>query len=250
MLSEGDAVFGRVLMLGRQSMKLKERFKDRLDDLMEERGLDFDCAAFEQEDGYAETLFTKLGADSVEAMDFSDFEGANLVHDLNAPVPEDYVGRYDVIFDGGTTEHVFDVAASMDNINRMLAPGGIFISAVPANNWFGHGFYQFGPELVFSYWKHGCGFEVLDCVMLPVFPKDKELVLRDPTEQGRRPRFKGKVPAQRVYLYYAVRKTAKSHRWNRALQTDYVRRWSDHDTAKGRGETEMVAAHAAVAVGA
>ena len=174
-------------------------------------------------------------------MDLSDFEGAEIIHDLNHPVPKELHGRFDVIYDGGTTEHVFDVARCMDNLNAMLAPGGVLISCAPGNNWFAHGFYQFGPELVYSYWKHGCGYDVLDCVMLPEMPRDKELVLQDPAMTGRRLRMRGKVPSQRVYLFYVVRKGDAAHPFKAALQTDYVARWSEHDMAQDRENSDIVA---------
>lgn len=233
--------FGRhVLMLGRQRIQVKDRLKSALDGRLAEDGFDLSYASLEQADGYAETFFKRLGAETVRSIDLSDFEGAEVTHDLNDPVGEDLIGEFDLIFDGGTTEHIFDVARCMDNLNQMLAPGGILISCVPANNWFAHGFYQFGPELVYGYWKHGCGFDVLDCAMLPEMPRDKELPIPDPTETGRRPRMRGKVPNQRVYLWYSVQKGPEAHRWSRALQTDYVRKWSDHDKAQAR-ESEIVA---------
>lgn len=229
-----------VLMLGRHRMQVKDKLRPALSKELQKAGFDLTSDDLEQEDGYAETFFRALGAEEVVSMDLSDFEGAEVLHDLNDPVGEALEGKYDLIYDGGTTEHVFDVARCMDNLNAMLAPGGVLVSLVPANNWFGHGFYQFGPELVYGYWKHGCGFEVLECSMLPEMPRDKEMPIEDPAEAGLRPRVRGKVPNQRVYLYYAVRKGPGAHRWTRALQTDYVRKWSDHDRAEAR-ESEIVA---------
>lgn len=230
----------RVLMLGRHRLQVKEKLTEAVTGQFHENGFDLNYADINQPDGYAETFFRALGAETVQSLDFSDFEGAEHLHDLNDPVPEVMEGQWDVIFDGGTTEHVFDVARCMDNLNRLLAPGGVLIACVPANNWFAHGFYQFGPELVYGYWKHGCGFDVLKCLMLPEMPRDKELAIDDPAEKGHRPRMRGKVPNQRVYLYYEVRKGPNAHAWNRALQTDYVRKWSDHDVAEAR-ESEIVA---------
>lgn len=221
----------RVLMLGRHRMQVKERLKPALDKLLNEVNLDFTFQDMEQEDGYTETFFKSLGAETVDSLDISDFEGAGLIHDLNAPIPDDLSERYDLIYDGGTTEHIFDVATCMDNLNSLLAPNGVLAACAPGNNWFAHGFYQFGPELVYGYWKHGCGFDVLDCVMLPEMPRDKELPIPDPTSKGTRPRMRGKMPNQRVYLYYEVRKGPDAHRWERALQTDYVRKWRDHEVA-------------------
>ena len=232
-------VSGRVLMLGRQSIQVKDKLKPALDREFKKAGFQLTLADVEQPDGYSENFFRALGAEDVQAMDLSDFEGAGLLHDLNNPVDRDLAGRFELIFDGGTTEHIFDVARCMDNLNVMLATGGILASCVPANNWFGHGFYQFGPELVYGYWKHGCGFDVLACSMLPVMPRDKELPISDPAEKGRRPRLKGKVPQQRAYLYYEVAKGPRAHRYERALQTDYVRKWSDFEKAENR-ESEIV----------
>ena len=231
----------RVLMLGRHRMQVKDKLKPALDKELAKAGFDLTYADLEQPDGYAETFFQAIGAEKVEALDLSDFEGATLLHDLNAPVEDDLAGQFDVVFDGGTTEHIFDVATCMDNLNRLLTDGGVLVSCVPANNWFAHGFYQFGPELVYGYWKHGCGFDVLDCVMLPEMPRDKEMPIADPAEKGHRPRVRGKIPNQRVYLYYEVRKGASAHRWNRALQTDYVRKWSDHDKRQNRDGSDIVA---------
>ncbi|MDD9922042.1 MAG: class I SAM-dependent methyltransferase [Boseongicola sp.] len=234
-------VSGSVLMLGRHRMQVKDKLVPALEKELEKAGFDLDFDDITQSDGYAETFFEALGAKEVQALDLSDFEGATLLHDLNDVVPEDWAGKFDLIFDGGTTEHIFDVARCMDNLNVLLAPNGVLASCVPANNWFAHGFYQFGPELVYGYWKHGCGFDVLDCVMLPEMPRDKEMPIGDPAEKGHRPRVRGKVPNQRVYLYYEVRKGPSAHRWNRALQTDYVRKWSDHDKEQDREASEIVA---------
>ena len=233
-------VGGRVLMLGRHSIQVKDRLRSALDDQLSLAGLDLAFSDLEQEDGYAETFFKALGAESVVSMDLSDFEGAEITHDLNDAVASDLTESFDFIYDGGTTEHIFDVARCMDNLNVMLAPGGVLASCSPANNWFAHGFYQFGPELVYGYWKHGCGFDVLECSMLPEMPRDKEFSIPDPAEKGHRPRMRGKLPNQRVYLYYEVKKGEAAHRWTRALQTDYVRRWSDHDKAANR-DSDIVA---------
>jgi hypothetical protein len=34
------------------------------------------------------------------------------------------------------------------NVKAMLKPGGLFLLASPANNWLGHGLYQFNPDLL------------------------------------------------------------------------------------------------------
>ena len=76
------------------------------------------------DDGYSETFFRKLGFSEVDSLDFSGFEGASIVQDLAGDLPENLVGRFDVIYDGGTCEHVFDLPTAYRNIDKMLKPGG------------------------------------------------------------------------------------------------------------------------------
>jgi len=223
---------GNVLMLGRHKIQIQEKLIPKIDGILEAEGMDFRYKDFAH-DTYCEPFFERLGYDSVTAMDMSDYEGAEIVHDLNDPVKKALKGRFDLIYDGGTTEHVFDVATCMKNIFEMLATDGILASCVPANNWFAHGFYQFGPELVYGFWKHSCSCEVLSCFLLPVMPRHKEMALPDPAAKGHRLRMKGKVPEVRTYLYYEVRRTAESHLPRKVLQTDYVAKWSEHEAADG-----------------
>jgi hypothetical protein len=97
-------------------------------------------------------FFRLLGLAEVHALDCSDFEGATVVHDLNVPVPAELWNRFDLIVDGGTLEHVFDVRQSLANIGRMLTTGGRIIHVSPTNNWVNHGFFQFSPTLFYDYY--------------------------------------------------------------------------------------------------
>jgi SAM-dependent methyltransferase len=98
-------------------------------------------------------FFALLGITDLHALDVSTYEGADVVHDLNQPVPESWHGRYDLIIDGGTIEHVFDVRRSLTNIAAMLRPGGRVIHISPTNNYANHGFYQISPTLYFDYYS-------------------------------------------------------------------------------------------------
>lgn len=98
------------------------------------------------------TFFTALGFSCVESMDVSDYENCTHVHDLNRPVPENLYGRYDVIFDGGTVEHVFDTPSCLRNIHAMLKVGGRIIHGSPSTNHVDHGYYMFSPVLFYDYY--------------------------------------------------------------------------------------------------
>ena len=55
-------------------------------------------------------------------MDASAFEGANFVHDLNNPIPEELHCKYDAVVDGGTLEHVFNVPVAFANPSEAGVP--------------------------------------------------------------------------------------------------------------------------------
>ncbi len=101
-----------------------------------------------------------LGAKKISSCDASAYEGASLVHDLNQPVPVEWEEKFDVIFDGGTLEHIFNFPVAIANCMKMVKTGGHFITCTPANNLCGHGFYQFSPELFYRVLSPENGFQI------------------------------------------------------------------------------------------
>jgi hypothetical protein len=109
---------------------------------------------------FAESLFQILGATQVESLDYSDYEGASLIHDMNLPVPENLHSSFTALVDGGTLEHIFNFPVAIANCMKMLSIGGHYIGISPVNNQAGHGFYQFSPELYFRIFSKANGFIV------------------------------------------------------------------------------------------
>lgn len=97
-------------------------------------------------------LFTELGFETIESIDYSDYENPTHVLDLNIPVSEEFYNRYDFIYDGGTLEHVFNFPQCLKNIYFMLKPGGMIIHASPSHNHVDHGFYMFSPTVFYDYY--------------------------------------------------------------------------------------------------
>ena len=229
---------GRTLMLGRHKFEIQTAFADLYEETLQRHGLAGRRFDYLQDDGYSETLMEKLGFGPIETLDFSDYEGAQILHDLNRLPPEELEDQFDFIFDGGTIEHVFHVPNALESVFRMLKPGGRFVSANGFNGWPGHGMYQFNPELVWTFWSRGCNCLVHACDGIPKAPDCgyDVLAFRDPAETGRRLRLRGKVGKGRTYLYYEIEKTPDSHLPDFALQSDYEVRWSG---ATNAGETRL-----------
>jgi len=99
-----------------------------------------------------QALFHALGYDTVESLDYSNFENATHILDFNNPIPDRFHGKYDLVFDGGTMEHIFNLPESLRNIHKMLKPGGLVIHASPSSNHVDHGFYMFSPTLFYDWY--------------------------------------------------------------------------------------------------
>jgi SAM-dependent methyltransferase len=109
----------------------------------------------------ADLVFRILGASRIDSIDNSDYEGANMIHDLNTSIPDSLVEQYDLVYDGGTLEHVYQFPTAFENCLRMVKPGGQFMLEKPANGLCGHGIYQFSPELFFRAFALQYGFELV-----------------------------------------------------------------------------------------
>ncbi|WP_300547345.1 methyltransferase domain-containing protein [Roseovarius sp.] len=229
---------GRTLMLGRQKFRIQGKHRKLYEKSLKRNGIEGKRFDYLQEDGYCETLMRRLGFGEIEALDFSDYEGADVIHDLNRKPTKKLENKFDLIFDGGTLEHVFNVPMALEGVFRMLKPGGRFVSANGLNGWYGHGMYQFNPELVWTFWRRACNCEVIDCRAIPIDPEAgfKQIAFADPAEVGHRLRLRNKIGPGRTYLYYEVEKTEQSRLPDFALQSDYEATWQGHANA---GKTHL-----------
>ncbi|TWU08033.1 class I SAM-dependent methyltransferase [Stieleria varia] len=111
-------------------------------------------------------LKESLGCSSIESIDYSDFEQATLLHDMNQPIGPDLDQRFDAVIDGGTLEHLFNVPVALANYMRMVRVGGCVVLSTNANNHCGHGFYQFSPELLYRVFNAANGFQILKMLVV------------------------------------------------------------------------------------
>ena len=137
-------------------------------------------------DRFCEPMLERLGAVAVDSIDASAFEGANIIHDLNQPIPVELQGRYDVVFDGGTLEHVFNFPTAMRGCLGLPKVGGHFIMTSPANNQMGHGFYQFSPDLFYRVFSEENGYQLRALFLVPTFSEGNWFKIKDPATVGAR----------------------------------------------------------------
>jgi hypothetical protein len=97
-------------------------------------------------------FFTALGFTKVSSLEFSTSENADYVHDLNNPVPENLHCQFDLIYDGGTLEHVFNIPCALDSICKMLTLSGRILHDSPTSGYIDHGFFSLQPTLFHDFY--------------------------------------------------------------------------------------------------
>jgi hypothetical protein len=231
-------------MVGRQSLFIGPLALRRL---LAQHGLPAPSAeSFESADGYAYPLLRALGAKEILAIDASPFEGADIIQDLNQPVPEDLHQRFTTLYDGGSLEHVFDVPTALRNYMQMVRVGGTLIIHTMANNFVGHGFYQFSPELFYRVLTPENGYEIERVVLTEqdMFPtgvrgamtlaerRGPFYEVTDPVAAGGRVLLQG---SRRVVINVQARRVAEVPVLVRPpQQSDYVVRWTGDGRSRGR----------------
>jgi hypothetical protein len=232
---KAGVVFGDVLMLGRQDLNV---FPARMVQLLSQQGLPAELFRPGAPDtGYAEPCFRALGAKNVWSMDVSEYEGADFVHDLNLPLEAGLKERFDLVYDGGTLEHVFDFPTGLKNCMEMTREGGrLFIHTV-TNNYCGHGFYQFSPELFFAVFSVENGFEVERMVLHAMGPYGRWYEVSDPKNIRSRIELINCLPMQ---LLIRAKRTAIRPMFAKAVhQSDFVPLWVPKDGEEGSGRSAV-----------
>jgi hypothetical protein len=150
--------FNRSAMIGRQALFMSRRELRRS---LSEFGFRCDqqtiSRVLNDSDRYAEAFLRFLGAEVVDSFDKSDYEGATCIHDMNEEIPHSFHGKYSMVLDGGSLEHVFNFPVALRNCMRMVEARGHYLAITPTNNFVGHGFYQFSPELFFGVFSKETG---------------------------------------------------------------------------------------------
>lgn len=179
-------------------------------------------------DRYCEPIIERLGASVVDSLDASDYEGANVIHDLNAPIAEERKGRYSMLVDGGTLEHVFHFPEALKTCMSLVEVGGHVLLCLPANNEMGHGFYQFSPDLFYRAFAEENGYRLKGLYLVPIYSEGEWLEVRDPALLRERVGHNRSIN-QFSLLVFAERLKDVPLFAKPPQQSDYVAAWANHD---------------------
>lgn len=212
-LSSSGADFSRTVMVGRHRLYVSP---EAIHQLVPNAAAPLYGAA------YAEWVLQGLGAEKVDSVDVSSYEGATILHDMNLPLPEVHRGKYTALVECGTLEHVFNFPVAIRNCMELLEVGGRLLCCTVANNFCGHGFYQFSPELFFRVLSPTNGFEMERFIACDAHYESEWYAVADPAEVRTRVAIGGPYPAM---LMVQARKTA-DRPFQTPQQSDYVAAWS------------------------
>jgi hypothetical protein len=207
--------FADTVMLGRQNLHISQA------------GYLKECARFRLAPDdhafssmpYSESFLQTLGAKVPRSLDASAYESATDIADMNDPLPEGLAGQFSALIDGGTLEHVFNFRQAAINIGQLLKVDGHFISVTCANNFLGHGFYQFSPELFFRVFCPENGFEVESLILCEVNADGDWYEVLDPAVVRSRVELRNNA---RTYIMTRARKLADVEMFRETpQQSDY-----------------------------
>lgn len=220
------ARFSRTAMIGRQELFLNAGSLRRiLECFGMPRNHTEASRLLTEENGFAEPLLRFLGAEHICSIDASPYEHASIVHDMSLPVPDNLKDAFSVVIDAGTLEHVFNFPIAIKNCMEMVQVGGHLLLMTPTNNFMGHGFYQFSPELFFRVCSGENGFEVVKAIMCEVDPEAPWYEVVDPARAQRRVELVNCRPA---YLLIQARKVRQVPILAVApQQSDYTTLWQE-----------------------
>lgn len=170
---------------------------------------------------YADKLLKVIGSKTVDSFDFSKYEDATFIHDMNTPIEDVYKNKYSLVFDGGSLEHVFNFPIAIKNCMEMVNIGGYFISVTVCNNFSGHGFYQFSPELFFRIFTQENGYNLEG---IYISENNQWYKVKDPATIKSRVTFRNN---QETYIIVITKKIANTNIFTTTpQQSDYVTCWN------------------------
>lgn len=137
---------GDLLLIGRQSIELSKQTDNE--------------------------FFASFSPARFHALDVSDYEGADIIHDLNEPLPAGLHGTADFIFDGSCLDNIFDVAIAMRSLSKLLRPGGRIVMMEHGTAIQG-ALTVFSPEWFFNFFAVN---DYADCqIFLGTFPRNDKM---------------------------------------------------------------------------
>lgn len=107
----------------------------------------------------AHEFFSMLGFSDFVDIDYNG--RAKLTVDLGQPISPELHDKADILFDGGTIEHIPDIYQAVCNAALLVKPGGVLLQATPLN-CLGNSYYCIDPMFYEDFYTLN-GFKTISC---------------------------------------------------------------------------------------
>jgi len=222
---EAGVDFSSFAMIGRQKMHLTSQ---NLKFLLDGFGYKLSVSEVDQllieDQRFSEPFIKILGGGDIYSFDASKYENATYIHDMNLPIADKFKEKYTAVLDGGSLEHVFNFPVAIKNCMEMVKTGGYYLGITPVNNFMGHGFYQFSPELYYRVFTEKNGFKVENMVVFEDVPGAQWTNVPDPEVLQKRVELVNQKP---TYLLVLAKKISTTDIFKDIpQQSDYSASWN------------------------
>ncbi len=119
--------------------------------------------------------FISLIGGQITFLDINKVRGNEIIQDLNKPLDTALAGKFDIVYDGGTLEHCFNIGQVMQNFLSLAKVGGFIYHNNPFNVP-NHGFYNFNPTFYHDFYVDNGHTLVTDIVAYHGGPFDRKFV--------------------------------------------------------------------------
>jgi hypothetical protein len=167
------------------------------------------------------SFWERIGFDKVQSLDISNYEGADIIFNLNEDIPDSLMNKFDCIIDPGTIEHCFNIPIVMNNLSKMLKVNGRILHWNGLTNAIDHGFYMFSPTFFHDYYKNK-GFLIKDSYICELSFKKYFLAKIYEIDENRVDWFKSKNACD---LAVTVKKMSNSNDIFDVIQSSYLRKY-------------------------
>ena len=126
------------------------------------------------------TVFGRLGI-TPTFIDIHPSRGIEQIIDLNLELPAEMRGIFDLVLDGGTLEHCFNIGQAFMNVASAVREGGYIVHSNPMS-CFNHGFWNLSATSYQDFYTQN-GFEVLDLFGMLGKVGQREVATLSPTDR-------------------------------------------------------------------
>lgn len=210
---ETNGALGKTLTLGRQAVLLGSKRARK-------------WAGTGQGAWCEDLLMQHFAASEVDSIDNSAYEGAKIIFDYNYAIPQELCNQYDSVLDFGCSEHIFDVTQVFRNTSGLCKEGGRILHILPADNFCGHGFYQFVPEFFFSIYSKDNGFVETEIYLSELLNHHEWYRVQNP-QPGQRINIRS---SSEILIIVSTRKVSKRN--IAAQQSDYTHTWNQNRSSQ------------------